>query len=596
MISPLRMCGERQQQLFCSLLLCLATSLLLAPPLSADGAGLAQDHPVERAPLGPEWTTVRLQPGRGQERVQGESRAPLVREQGEVPAVPLAIDVPPGIVERAGQEAPGVKGPALVTPGIAPTLHEQAPAREPLRSLDQFIARAVAVNPDLEVARRARTVAHRRATQAMRELFPQARMELEWTEGSISGGHFGGRREAGVFRQPIFHGGTLWNALKRYRAEYEAAEREIESELQTTYYDVTDAFIELSRAQQTVLGQDALLRRVYPLYEINERKWREKLIAEVEYLYTDALFHQIVASREAALQQEMIARLALARQVEGRAEELSDLVPIYDPVRLASTVQPPESVRLPAVGDPRFQAELDEFVQLAYRYRADLGAERNRVRANVLAQKAARGTFMPNVDFFVELGQLAEAFRDTDKSPPFLHEFRFGFETSWNVGGSTARYVFDSDSNAPSLTQFASGGEGSSTRRNTFTMALLDGLDDFVASSESALATAQSRAAQKELEKNIVQEIHEAFFRYHEARIRIYSLSRESEYRQKLVDLAKLRLDANEIETSEFLEAIVRLGEDEEQLHAAVADYFKAKAALNRGTGRPVLALAEDSL
>ncbi len=587
------MCGERSKPFPLALLLSLLAINLLQTPLLADGPVLAQDPPVRQASMGPEWTTVKLQPKSGEERVQEAARARLVREQGEVAGEPIRITVPQGVV-RAGQELPLAKSPAPSSPDQASSFREQAPAREPPRTLDQFIARAVQLNPDVEVARRTRAVAYRRSLQALRELFPQARLDLEWTEGSISGGHFGGRRESGVFRQPMFHGGALWNALKRYRAEYDAADRQIEAELQTTYYDVTEAFIELERAQQVARRRLALLAQIQPLYHLNERKWQEKLIAEVEYLYTDALFHQLVASYEAAVQQEMVARLELAKGVEMDPAAPLDVEPIYDSTRVAQSAQSPESLGLPAVGDPRFQEELAEFVQLAHRYRADLGAERNRLRANVLAQKVARGSFMPTVDFFLEGGQLAEAFRDTDKSPPFFHEFRFGFETSWNVGGNTARYVFDSDANAPSLTQFASGGEGSSSRRNTFTLALLDGLDDFVASSESALATAQSRAIQKELEKTIVREVHEAFFQYHEARVRIYSLARQGVYRQKLVELAKLRLDANEIEASEFIQAVVELGDDDERLHIAVADYFKAKAALNRATGRPVLELAED--
>ncbi len=51
------------------------------------------------------------------------------------------------------------------------------------------------------------------------------------------------------------------------------------------------------------------------------------------------------------------------------------------------------------------------------------------------------------------------------------------------------------------------------------------------------------------------------------------------------MQLAKHRLDNNEIEISEYLQSEIDLLREKSELHNALKDYFTAKAALNRAVG-----------
>ena len=114
---------------------------------------------------------------------------------------------------------------------------------------------------------------------------------------------------------------------------------------------------------------------------------------------------------------------------------------------------------------------------------------------------------------------------------------------------------------------------------------VLSGLQEYAEIKESQVRKLEQVVELEKKELEVIREVKEAYFDYHKASIQVESSLKRNQYRQRLVELAKLRLEKAEIEISEYLQAELDLAEERKKLHDALADLFKAKSKLNRAIG-----------
>ena len=191
---------------------------------------------------------------------------------------------------------------------------------------------------------------------------------------------------------------------------------------------------------------------------------------------------------------------------------------------------------------------------------------------------------MPRADLTMEFGELGEAFIRNSTNSPHQPEWRLLFEVSNNFFGNKAKFTYDNDENAPSVTQFQQGTGSQSTHRK-MELGFFDGLEDYAELKEAQVKKLEQVIELEKKEQEVIREVKEAYFDYHKAEVQVASSVKRNQYRQKLVALAKLRLEKAEIEISEYLQAELELSEERERLHQGLADYFKAKSKLNRAIG-----------
>ncbi|MEI7752318.1 MAG: TolC family protein, partial [Candidatus Omnitrophota bacterium] len=86
-------------------------------------------------------------------------------------------------------------------------------------------------------------------------------------------------------------------------------------------------------------------------------------------------------------------------------------------------------------------------------------------------------------------------------------------------------------------------------------------------------------------EKQVLQDVKQAYYDYQKALIQVNSTVKRLEYRKRLRDFAEHRLSKKEIELSEYLQAESDLVREKAELHKALKEYFSAKAALNHAVG-----------
>jgi outer membrane protein TolC len=114
----------------------------------------------------------------------------------------------------------------------------------------------------------------------------------------------------------------------------------------------------------------------------------------------------------------------------------------------------------------------------------------------------------------------------------------------------------------------------------------LDGLQALVEGKEAEVDKLDQIVELENAEKEVVQDVKQAFFDYQKSLIQVESTLKRVDYRERLARLAEHRLGKNEIQVSEYIQAEIDLLRERTELHRALKDYFSAKAKLNRAVGR----------
>ncbi len=458
------------------------------------------------------------------------------------------------------------------------------------KKLQDLVGRAIQSHTAAQAAKERISLANRRILVAMRKLFPEASMELEYKRGTLSGQAFNGQDYKFVLRQPIFRGGILWNTLLQERAELKAAQKEYEKIIEDVVRDVSKAYFEYSRAKQVADDRLEAITRMERFDTISEQKFKEELISEIEHLNVQSLFSQMKYDYETSKQELELAKLDLQSYLDIDNEDNIQTATIYDMNALVEKAAventaptSPETASADAVAVPEIP-DLKSLVDMAYGHRAELQVESAKLASAQLKQRIRMGELLPKADIVMEMGELGEAFNVDAIHPKQRNEYRLMLELTWNAAGNTIKYEHEDDQNAPSVTQFQSS-SGSVTKRNKMTLGLLDGLDALADAKEAEAQKLDQIVALENAEKEVIQDVKQAYYDYQKASIQVKSSLQRLNYRQRLAELSKHRLEQNEIQISEYMQAEIDAISERAELHKALNEYFTAKANLNRAVG-----------
>lgn len=452
------------------------------------------------------------------------------------------------------------------------------------KQLEEVINRAIEVYTPAKAAKERISLARRRILAAVREMLPGASFNFELRKGSLSRDSFSGQDYHWTFRLPLFRGGILWNTLRREKAEFRAAKREYDGVLNELVDEVAKAYFEFNRAREVFEYKKELSGRVREKHLLSQRKYKEALISEIEYLNVESLAGQVEYDVETGKQELELAKLELQRYLGLDVGDEIDVAPLYSVDALIKTSEEKDSQNVATEYTATLAQSLEEFMDLAYQNRPELQVEAERMRAARLQEAINRGAFLPRADLLLEFGELGEAFiRDAD-DPTHFPEWHLGFELSNNVFGNKMKYTFDNDENAPSVTQFLQS-SGSQTTRRKLEIGIFDGLEEYAELKEATVKKLEQVVELEKKEREVIREVKEAYFDFRKAQVQAESSIKRNQYRQRLVKLADLRLQKAEIEISEFVQSEIDLAEERGRLHQALTDLFKARSKLNKAIG-----------
>lgn len=476
-----------------------------------------------------------------------------------------------------------------ITPRTVTAKNEFLESRE--KNLDSVIKRAVEVYIPAQVAKERIALAKFRIAKAIRELFPALTATGNIKSGHLSGASFVGDNWRMQFRQPIFRGGVLWNTMMLEFSNLDVAKSEYNQALSELVADVSEAYFEFERARNTLREQKELARKGRVQKKISDQKYESKIISEIEKLNTDSLYSQSQYDLETAQQELEIAKLELQKFLKLESEDEIEVKALYDMQNFdIENLKRSSVIPAPAADSNAKQTEggdLDRLIDMAYQNRPDLQVEAFKLKAAQLAYRVALGKRLPQVDVLMEFGELAEAFieeLDSKKRPKHSHEYRIGVEVTWPFGGNTLKYTYDHDQRAPAVSQFLSGA-GSRTRSNSLSAAFLDDMGQFSSMIEAKVNNLEQVVELEKTERDAIRDVKEAYFNFNKALIQVESAYKRMGYRDRLAQLAKHRLETNEIQISEYLQAEMDSAEERGLVYKALSDFFLSKAKLNRAIG-----------
>jgi outer membrane protein TolC len=469
------------------------------------------------------------------------------------------------------------------------------------KDLQDLILRAQSVHTQAKAAHENIALYNRRVLLALRKLFPEASFNFNNREGVLSSNAFSGDDWHVTLRQPIFNGGILWNTLLQEKANLEAAKKQYDKTLSDLVFDLSRAYFEYQRTLQTAEEQRTAVEKMKRFADMSEEKFNEKIISEIERLNVQSLYSQMQFDLESANQELEIAKLDLQKYLDLSVNDQFTLAKIYD---LDDVVQgqaipagsTPGDKALPDVFKGQDKApELSKLIDLSYGHRPELQVEAAKLQVMRLGERIRWGEFLPKANLTYQFGALGEAylhpgsafgpgFNGQKNDPMLKKEWQLMLEMNWNVGGNKVGYTFSRDQKAPSITQFDQA-SGSYLRKNVMTFGVLDGLDAFVNVKQAEVDKLNQVVELEKAEKQVLQDVKQAFYDYQKSVIQVNSTVKRLEYRKRLREFAEHRLSKKEIELSEYLQAESDLVREKAELHKALKEYFTAKAALNHAVG-----------
>ncbi|MBI4550128.1 MAG: TolC family protein [Candidatus Omnitrophica bacterium] len=457
------------------------------------------------------------------------------------------------------------------------------------KTLEECIERAIAVAIPAKTAQERIKLAKQRILKAARDLFAEGNLELEDRGGSLSGQAFTADSYHVRFRQPVFRGGNLWHTLQKERATLSGARAERDQIANDLIQKVSEAYFDSIRTKLALEDKEKMLAVSNDILSDSKKKWDQGIISEIEYLNVESEQSQLVHDVEQAREDYELITLELQKELGLDINEKIELAPFYDYRAIMAKASEKFDKERKGKAKPHSDLgetdqTLDDYIRLAYDNRPDLKMEVNRLRSSIMGKRAQVGKLLPQVNVTMDFGELAEAFTDTVDDPSHRPEWQFIAEVSWNLGGNTVKYTRDRDQNAPSVSQFQAG-SGSTTDKHTFSLALLDNLEDVYRVKEAQVEILDQFVKLEEKEREVVREVKEAYYNFRRAGIQLDSEMKQVLYRERLAVLSKHKLEQNEIQASEYLMAEKDLSEEKSQFHKAMADYYVARVGLNRAVG-----------
>ncbi len=469
-----------------------------------------------------------------------------------------------------------------ITPKTVAEKEEFLEARE--KKLDAVVSRAVSISVQADISKQRINLARFRIAKAIRDFFPEATFEADLKHGSLSVPAFVSDHWRTKLRIPVFRGGVLWNTLQLEMNNLEVAKRDYDKTVSNLIAAVSQAYFEYERAQNILRDQEELIQKVEEQKRISDEKYKSKLTSEIEKLNTDSLFGQAQYDLETTQQEVEIAKLELQKYLNLETTDPIEISPLYSLSELNVEALRKTPMIPGSAVDGKSSTNWEHLIELAYENRPDLQVESAKLKATQFAYRVALGQRLPQFDLLVEFGELAESFISDSLHPKHRPEFRFGMEATWPFLGNTLKYALDHDQHAKSVTQFQSG-EGTRTFSHTFSAKLLDDMGQFSSMLEAKVNNLEQVVELEKTERDVVREVKEAYFNFNKALIQVESAYKRMGYRNRLAQLAKHRLDTNEIQISEYLQAEMDFTQERGLVYKALSELFLSKAKLNRAIG-----------
>jgi outer membrane protein TolC len=435
-----------------------------------------------------------------------------------------------------------------------------------IENLDDCLRIAKANSKTLEIAKQDVRLAELKVREAARGLYPSLLAKMDRTDGTIksleTGGVDAGFRETEFglqIGQPLYQGGKLKYTLTQARVSLEIARKKYEKTEQDLIFEVKKAYYNLVSSRANLYEQEKLLLTAESILEEVKKKYKLNLVTNEEYLNVQSQYNQVYYQKISQEKDYSLSLLTL-KQLLNVDEQISVEVDTH-------------------LDFQDLAISLENCLELAGKYRPDLGTSRLAVDFGELGKKIARSDQKFKIDVSGFYGKGGGAYKTEELE--ISDSWYAGIKISKSLGGSTISSSYTSDQTNPKL------GQSARTESNTgsVTFSFLDNLKNLAEEKEADIEYQKAVNELEETEKKVESEVREAYFNYEKSLIQLEAISKEIEFRKEGARIAREKGKLNLAPNSEVLATEINLTNAQTSYNEALAYYHMALASLNKAMG-----------
>lgn len=465
---------------------------------------------------------------------------------------------------------------------------------------ESCIQDAIGRHLPLVIAKDKINLAKRKLITSVRELFPSFSVEYEHNKGYKlykadsdpdpnvdTSQQFRSERIRYTLEQPIYRGGALWNQVKVDKAELQMAKEEYKKVFSDLTVEIARAYLSLTRAKTMLEYKRQLAVKIDEVFRISQEKMEAGLISEIEHLNVQSQQSQMEHDLQAAREEVELALIEFKKIMHLEVEQFVDVQPFATSFLEYMRTDVVVTATTQGSDDEAQEKKLDELVMLAYQNRPELKIQQKKLQSASLKEKIKNAGWLPEIALVAEKGRKAEAYTTQDNNPVWDDEHHIGVQVRWNFGGNVTEYAYDKNRQGSGVeaTETNVAQDGYYDRKNTVQVGVLDGLEQYADTKEAQVKTKEALLELELAEKDIVSEVKESYYNYSRAAIKLRSVFKKIDYREKLVKLSYHRSEINEIEISEYIQSELDLINERNELYQSILDYYMAKVSLNKAIG-----------
>ena len=428
-------------------------------------------------------------------------------------------------------------------------------------TVDDCVAIAIENSIALRAADKQTELAQYKVWEAMRRFFPAVSIKYEDLAGTeyTAGREYKGETYAIEGQQALYRGGEYMIVLKQAKLNLRIAEENKKKIRNEIIASAKGAFYSMARAKETLEIQEDFYNESEVIYRSVNKQYEKGVCSELELLDVESrynmAYYQYISSEE---------DLKLAKVILKQAIDL-------DPAQDIDIKYSLEYERV----DP----DLKTCIDMALKNRAKIKINELVLGYTELGKKLATAKGRPKLEILGSYGESGEAFKEDTLIKE--EQWYVGAKVDVPFGGSTAKYAYTQEQNAPVL----STAKGTETTVHSYKVSLLDNLQQFSIKKQAAVEYEEALNELRKKREEVTLEVEEHFYNYLKALIRVDASASKVKFQAKEAEIYRLRRSLGGTVDSQVMESIMKLSQQRFAYIQAITDYFIAVANLNKAIG-----------
>ncbi|MFH1478650.1 MAG: TolC family protein [Candidatus Omnitrophota bacterium] len=434
--------------------------------------------------------------------------------------------------------------------------------------IEEAIDIAMENHTPAEIARDEISLSNLKMKEAKRALFPTGSLNMLETIGRTTERtqDFTDREYKLKFEYPLFYGWRLRYAVEKARANIKTSEENYDKVLQDLRGEVEAAFYSYVAKKSNLKLQRNLLESVKGVFDIAKKRHALGLSTNSEFLQVQSQMEQVnyqVVSSENDLS---IAKLTLQQAVN--LEDTKELEKLID-----------MDVDIEDLKPLSIDAPLEKCLELAFKYRPDLKAKKHNIEFNEYEDRIQKSKDQIKVDLTGSYGRSGGAFQS--ESLLLSNDWYLGLKASKPLGVNTLSTAMTKEETTEKHGQTSR----TESMSRSLELGLIDNLQSFSEKKTSEIALKKAKDELDQMKDAIIKEINEAYLSYKKEIMQVASSLNKINYKEEELNIAKARLDLNEIPYSQLIQAYMTLNDEKTYYVEAIGSLYQSLSTLNKATG-----------